>query len=79
MPNLRCFLARFWLSDNQMTIILKVYIISYNLCIGEISIKKFGTFRDWKALKTGHFRSLCFCSGSILVLLSGGIMGFCVF
>ena len=36
--------------------------------------KKFGTFRDWKALETGHFRSLCFCSGSILVLLSGGIM-----
>lgn len=42
MPNLRRFLARFWLSDNQMTIILKVYIISYNLCIGEISIEKFG-------------------------------------
>ena len=36
MPNLRRFLARFWLCDNQMTIILKVYIISYNLCIGEI-------------------------------------------
>ena len=31
--------------------------------------KKFGTFRDWKALETGYFRSLCFCSGSILVLL----------
>ena len=30
MPNLRLFLARFWLCDNQMTIILKVYIISYN-------------------------------------------------
>lgn len=42
MPNLRRFLARFWLCDNQMTIILKVYIISYNLCIGEISIEKFG-------------------------------------
>ena len=41
--------------------------------------KKFGTLRDWKALKTGHFRSLCFCSGSILVLLSGGIMWFYVF
>ena len=40
---------------------------------------KFGIFRDWKALETGHFRSLCFCSGSILVLLSGGIMWFCVF
>ena len=36
--------------------------------------KKFGTFRDWKALETGYFRSLCFCSGSILVLLSGGII-----
>ena len=36
--------------------------------------KKFGTFRDWKVLETGYFRSLCFCSGSILVLLSGGIM-----
>ncbi len=36
--------------------------------------KKVGIFRDWKALKTGHFRSLCFCSGSILVLLSGGII-----
>ena len=41
--------------------------------------KKFGTFRDWKALKTGHFRSLCFWSGSILVLLAGGIMWFYVF
>ena len=41
--------------------------------------KKFGIFRDWKALKTGHFRSLCFCSGSILVLLSSGIMWFYVF
>lgn len=40
--------------------------------------KKIGTLRDWKALKTGHFRSLCFCSGSILVLLSGGIMWFYV-
>ena len=28
--------------------------------------KKFGIFRDWKALKTGHFRSLCFCSGSVI-------------
>ena len=36
MPNLRRFLARFWLRDNQMTIILKVYLISYNLCIGEM-------------------------------------------
>jgi len=24
MPNLRRFLARFWLNDNQMTIILKI-------------------------------------------------------
>ena len=46
MPNLRRFLARFWLCDNQMTIILKVYIISYNLCIGEISIEKFGASFD---------------------------------
>ena len=23
MPNLQCFLARFWLNDNQMTIILE--------------------------------------------------------
>ena len=28
--------------------------------------KKVGIFRDWKALKTGHFRSLCFCSGSVI-------------
>ena len=26
MPNLRCFLARFGLSDNQMTIILEIIL-----------------------------------------------------
>ena len=48
------------------------------MAIGSLN-KKFGTLRDWKALKTGHFRSLYLCSGSILVLLSAGIMSFRVF
>lgn len=31
MPNLRRFLARFWLRDNQMTIILEISMCSYRI------------------------------------------------
>lgn len=43
MPNLRRFLARFWLSDNQMTIILEISMCSYRIWICSISfcIEKF--------------------------------------
>lgn len=45
MPNLRRFLARFWLSDNQMTIILSALMDNYllvqlhlaMLCLGSSS------------------------------------------
>ena len=70
-----------WLSDSGSGFgkIVKRQTDLQKKCQKGLHNDKIGTFRDWKALKTGHFRSLCFCSGSILVLLSEGIMWFCVF
>lgn len=50
------------------TVAAKTLLLSLN--------KKFKTFRDRKALKTGHFRSLRFWCGSILVLLLGRMVQF---
>lgn len=40
MLNLQCFLARFWLSDNQMTIILGFFVTKGQIC----------SFVDWHYL-----------------------------
>ena len=40
MPNLRRFLARFLLSDNQMTIIMKIILYVFNLYVYHFLLHK---------------------------------------